>query len=70
MSPRSASPSKSIRSLAKHLKEPGEAGRRGSVMSSSRGLGGGAGIGREGNKDGDKAGKKGLWNLFSAEYEI
>lgn len=69
---RSTSPSKSVRSLARHLQDP----VGGSPKKAKDGLGrkvrgGGQGVGAEAGEpaeEGDK--KRGLWNLFNAEYEI
>ncbi|THX88110.1 hypothetical protein D6D05_01891 [Aureobasidium pullulans] len=77
---RSASPSKSIRSLAQHLQHPGTGSRslsptknRVHASPRKRDDGGGETAGGDGKdkdgKDKDKD-KKGLWNLFNAEYEI
>lgn len=78
---RSASPSKSIRSLAQHLQHPGTGSRslsptknRVHASPRKRDDGGGETAGGDGKdkdgKDKDKDKKKGLWNLFNAEYEI
>lgn len=78
---RSASPSKSIRSLAQHLQHPGTGSRslsptknRVHASPRKRDDGGGEAAGGDGKdkdgKDKDKDKKKGLWNLFNAEYEI
>jgi hypothetical protein len=81
--PRSLSPSKSIRSLAQHLQAPsvslsptkGSPLKTRTEVSSLRkkiddaereeDVEGNDGVGDRGKKN-----KKGLWNLFNAEYEI
>ncbi|KAI4724465.1 hypothetical protein E4T49_07808 [Aureobasidium sp. EXF-10728] len=75
--PRSLSPSKSIRSLAQHLQGPNLSASPTKVSSPVKGRGEVA-LNKNSGEDGDveeggsgnKKGKKGLWNLFNAEYEI
>ena len=76
--PRSLSPSKSIRSLAQHLQGPpprsvsptrGSPAKSRADISSPRKKNDDVGQ-EDGMSDKSKKNKKGLWNLFNAEYEI